>query len=155
MGCSELAHGQGVSTVPGWWLVVLSVGVIVAAGVYVAVGPIVATEQGRAVVTGESAPSGADHRTQQDETVERSTHGLGMVPAAAVTTVPLLLAIPALVARRRRRLAVATRIGASALMWVFVVLTGFSVGLLFMPAAILMLVAAAVGARQAVDGSVG
>jgi hypothetical protein len=128
--------------------------VIVAAGVYVAVGPIVATEQGRAVVTGESAPSGADHRTQQDETVERSTHGLGMVPAAAVTTVPLLLAIPAL-ARRRRRLAVATRIGASALMWVFVVLTGFSVGLLFMPAAILMLVAAAVGARQAVDGSVG
>lgn len=122
--------------VAGWWLVVAAATAIVVAGAYLAFGPIVATS-----VEVASVPAG-DPGVVGGGAAETSVHGLGWASAAAISAVPMLLVAPALVIRRRRRAALVVRTLAGALLTVLALLAGMSVGLFYLPTAVLVLAAA-------------
>lgn len=131
----------------GWWFVLASFALACVAAVFLALAPMMAVSEGSSQTTsrrstlGGSAspvPQTSDLRSQETRTLPEAqgwaSVAIVAVPPLAVSALPLL--------SRGRRTALVLRTAAAILLWAWVVLGALSVGIFYLPSAILMLIAA-------------
>jgi len=132
---------------PGWWFVLASFALACVAAAFLALGPMMMvsegssqTTSGRSTLGGSASPvpQTSDLRSQESRTLAEvqgwASVAIVAVPPVVVSAMPLL--------PRGRRTALVLRSAAAVLLWGWVVLGALSVGIFYLPSAILMLIAA-------------
>lgn len=121
--------------IPGTWAVVASLALAVVAAAYLLLVPTYAAESTTATL-GRTGP-GSSVSTRSETTLLEAEGWSVLIPLlipVILSAAPLLL--------NETRYAAATRLVAAVLLLSFVVLTGFSIGLFYLPSAAAMLLAA-------------
>jgi len=132
---------------PGWWFVLASFALACVAVAFLALAPMMAVSEGTSqTISGQSTlggsaspvPQTSDLRTQETRTLPEAqgwaSVAIVALPPLAVSALPLL--------PRGRRTALVLRTVAAVLLWGWVVLGALSVGIFYLPSALLMLIAA-------------
>ena len=142
---------------PGWWFVLASFAFACVAAAFLSLAPMMMVSQGssqttsgRSTLGGSSspAPQTLDPRSQETRTLPEAqgwaSVAIVAVPPLAASALPLL--------PRGRRTALVLRTVAAVLLWAWVVLGALSVGIFYLPSAILMLIAAILARAHPQEG---
>ena len=142
---------------PGWWFVLASFALACVAAAVLALAPMMMVSQGSSQTTsGRStmggsvspAPQISDLRTQETRALPDAQ---GWASVAVVAVPPLVASALPLLPRGRRR-AFVLRTVAAVLLWAWGVLGALSVGIFYLPSAILMLIAAILARSHSQEG---
>lgn len=141
----------------GWWFVLASFALVCVAAAFLAFAPAMVVSQGSSQTTsGRStlggsaspAPQTSHLRTQETRTLPEAQGWASL----AVVAVPPLVASALPLLSRGRRTALVLRTVAAVLLWGWVVLGALSIGIFYLPSAILMLVAAILARSHSQEG---